>query len=284
MISSVPDNLGDYYPDHYYSFIGRTGGVAKISRLRRWLRAKRSLYMLYGKDTIGRLISKIGQDYFPYQWRWFYHTNMRPASSILDVGCGSGTLLRTLRDNGFTNLHGVDPYIKNDIIESNLYIARGQIRDIQGEYDLVMFHHSLEHFPDNTDALSAAYSLCKPGGTVLIRIPVSDGYGWQTYREKWFALDAPRHLAIPSRIGLSELARKIGFEVVDIRSDSESVLFWGSELYVRGLPFIQPDGRQTASALEIFSRSEMDDFERRIKQLNDGNQGDLACITLRRPA
>ena len=127
-----------------------SGGAAQF-RYACSLKQQRVLYMLYGKNPLGWLASKIGEDYFGYTWEWFRKAGATPASRILDVGCGPGLLLKNLQYQGFSNLSGVDPF--QEKIHPGLNIYRTQLDKLTGQYDFIMLHHSLEHMPDPAGAL-----------------------------------------------------------------------------------------------------------------------------------
>lgn len=283
-IDSVPTQLAKYYPPHYYSF-GRGQGQqpGDIGWFRRQLRAHRAMFNIYGSDMLGGLVQRLGTDYFTYPWRWFRAAGVTPASAILDNGCGGGALLRALRDQGFTNLSGVDPFISESIDEPYLQITKGEIFDLKGPFDLVMFHHSLEHVVEPETYLKAAAAICAPGGAVLVRIPVAGGYGWREYGEYWFPLDAPRHLTIPTPKSLKLLGERCGLQFQEMEYDSEAVCFWGSELYKRGIPAVRSDGRDTITADNPFSEEETRLFRQKAQEINEANDGDLACFIFRKP-
>lgn len=236
---------------------------------------------------IGALVQRLGTDYFPYPWDWFRAAGVTPTSAILDNGCGGGALLRALREQGFTNLTGVDPFIAKSIDEPNIKITKGEIFDLIGPYDLVMFHHSLEHVTEPEKYLKAAASICAAGGTVLIRIPVTGGAGWRNYGEFWFPLDAPRHLAIPTPQSMKLLGERCGLSFQEMRYDTESVCFWGSELYKQGRSTINAKGEcvvnETHSENNPFTAEEMATFRQRTIEINEANDGDLACFIFRKP-
>jgi 2-polyprenyl-3-methyl-5-hydroxy-6-metoxy-1,4-benzoquinol methylase len=53
---------------------------------------------------------------------------------ILDVGCGSGSLLQRLARAGFQDLTGADPFIKTDTSSNGVTILKRNIRDLDGEF------------------------------------------------------------------------------------------------------------------------------------------------------
>lgn len=283
-IDNIPSELSKYYPSNYYSFghnIDQPPG--EIGWFRRRLRARRAMFNIYGSDWLGSAIQQMGSDYFPYPWKWFQATNSTPSSRILDIGCGGGALLRALRDQGFVNLFGVDPFISESVNEPCLQITKGEIFDLEGSYDLVMLHHSLEHVAAPEKYLKAAASICAPGGHVLVRMPVAGGYGWRTYGEYWFPLDAPRHLAIPTPNSLISLGERCNLQFKQMEYDSKAFCFWASELYKRGLPSILPDGRETIKVDCQFSEDEMASFQKKADAVNEAGDGDLACFIFRKP-
>jgi SAM-dependent methyltransferase len=284
-IDQVPDDLGRFYPTHYYAFNAPAAAPAQDAWWRRTLRARRSRSMLDGRDPVGRLAAKLGPDYFAYPWAWFRQTGVGLASAILDVGCGHGKLLRSLRDQGFRRLHGVDPFIAAPIVEPGLRIDRCELSELQGEFDLVMLHHSLEHVSDLQAQLQAAAQRCRPGGHVLVRLPIADCQGWRHYGEHWFALDAPRHLNIPSRRALSAVAARCGLHTESVVCDMDAICLWASELYLRGLPYMDEAGRVVGDPghpLNPFSPEEAAAFKRRAREINAADEGDTACFVFRK--
>lgn len=283
-IDNIPAQLSKYYPSHYYSFERDTDQpLGQVGWFRRRLRARRALFNIYGSDWLGGLIQQMGSDYFPYPWKWFRATHSTPSSRILDIGCGGGALLRALRDQGFINLFGVDPFISKSVNEPNLQITKGEVFDLEGSYDVVMMHHSLEHVPAPEKYLKAAASKCRPGGYVIVRMPVAGGYGWRTYGEYWFPLDAPRHLAIPTPHSLISLGERCNLQFKQMEYDSKAFCFWASELYKRGLPAVLPDGRETINVDCPFSEDEMNSFHEKSDAVNKAGDGDLACFIFRKP-
>jgi SAM-dependent methyltransferase len=101
----------------------------------------------------------------------FVRSQLPPApSSVLEVGCGAGELLRTLVAAGYSVV-GVDPSAPDGPI-----FRRSTIEDLEepGHYDAVVSSRSLHHVSDLGVALDKIRALLWPGGTLVI-----DEFGWE---------------------------------------------------------------------------------------------------------
>ncbi len=275
-IGAIPANLGTYYPRDYFSF--RRPKERVTSRLRAFVDGRRVRYRLGLGGLLGRIFDRVSKplDYLS----WVTTAGLGLDARILDVGCGTGKLLLRMSMGGFSECLGVDPFVDEDILYPNgVSVLRtdieGLARSTSRRFDMIMFHHSLEHLPHPGKALAAAQQLLAPGGCVLVRIPVADSYAWEQYREHWINLDAPRHLFLLTRKSLSVLAAANGLRVTSIRHDSTASQFVGSELYVRDIPSNAPRRDK-----EIFSRRQRDVFRERARELNEEGRGDTAVFWL----
>ncbi len=90
-------------------------------------------------------------------------------------------------------------------------------------------------------------------------------------------MDAPRHIHLISRRGMSDLATGIGFEVEDVFDDSGPSQFSASELYRLDVPLKtqEPDR---------FPPDQRAAFAARAEALNARNRGDQAAFVLRKRA
>ena len=95
--------------------------------------------------------------------------------NILDVGCGTGALLRELGDYG--NVQGLDfsPRAVSFCKERGLLnVEQGSATEIRYEnktFDLVLALDVLEHIKDDRKALSEINRVLKPGGIAIIFVP-----------------------------------------------------------------------------------------------------------------
>lgn len=277
-IATVPDDLSRYYPKDYYSY----REVPKpASPLKRYLKIARFNYVLTGKGLLGFIVQQLANA--PDMLQWIKNASLTVKSKILDVGCGAGSLLLELHQLGFEHLQGVDPFLSNDIFYDNgVKIFKTELSEIKGTFDIIMFHHSLEHIATPKSYLNTAYRLLEPNGTVLIRVPIAGTFAWQHYGVNWVQLDAPRHLFAPTVKGMQHLAEQCGFEIFKIEFDSTALQFWGSEQYVRDIPLYDSRSYCINPAQSLFSKRDIAAFEARAKALNREQQGDQACFYLRK--
>jgi len=200
------------------------------------------------------------------------------------VGCGSGDLLFSLHEMGFKNLLGVDPFIANDIeYAGSVKVLKNELQNIEGEWDLIMFHHSFEHIPDPAKTLRTVFELLKHNGQCLIRIPTVTSYAWKYYGVKWVQLDAPRHFYLHSIESMKALADKAGLEMQAVIYDSSSFQFWGSEQYKKDIPLRDERSYELNPRHSIFSRREISSYAKQAEELNKTSQGDQAIFYLRKP-
>jgi 2-polyprenyl-3-methyl-5-hydroxy-6-metoxy-1,4-benzoquinol methylase len=275
-ITNYPPHISNYYPDNYYSF----QPISCQKRIKRCLLRMRDRYAFSGRGLIGKLL------YSKYPRSDLWCLSLLPIekdTKILDVGCGAGALLYSLRGFGMTNLLGVDPFNAKHIqYENGLTIHKKGIHDIEGQWDMVMFHHSFEHIPDPAGTLEAVYGLLTPDGHCVIRIPTVSSYAWKHYGVNWAQLDAPRHLYLHSVDSMNILAEQAGLDLQKIVYDSTSFQFWGSEQYIKDIPLRDNRSYAVNPKASIFSKKEISAFAKRAEELNEIKQGDQAIFYLRK--
>jgi 2-polyprenyl-3-methyl-5-hydroxy-6-metoxy-1,4-benzoquinol methylase len=278
-IESFPVDIAKYYPSSYYSF-QLPASIAPVGKLRKIIKKVRDRYAVFNEGVLGKLIYK----FYPNETlRILSHLGITENSKILDVGCGTGSLLVNLNQIGLRHLQGIDPFINSGIdYGAGLRILKKSIHEAEGKWDVIMFHHAFEHIPDPTETLRSALRLLSENGICLIRVPTVSSYAWEHYKESWVQLDAPRHFFIHSIESITFLARMTGFSLEKVIYDSTDFQFWGSEQYLKDMPLATSDSNVLRPSNSLFSKAEMTSFKQRAKELNKKNQGDSCAFILRK--
>jgi SAM-dependent methyltransferase len=258
-------DLGSFYPARYYSIAPISGNY-----LSQWLRRTRDRQLIGNHSLLGLLLVRVWPNPVISRLASF---GLRPTSKVLEVGCGDGWFLRRLSEWGLKNLVGIDPFSSRQITSDKFSIYRKTLKEVDGEFDFIVFNHSLEHVDDPVEELRIVRSLLARGGICLVRLPTTSSTAWAEYRENWVQIDAPRHALIPSRSGMVEIARRSGFAIFDSYDDSTESQFIGSELYRRDIPLNE-------SFRHKFSPSELKSFRKKASKLNAMNKGDQVAYLL----
>lgn len=289
-IEAFPEDLGKYYPSDYYSFRIEGPSVQHPMTGIQGLRARLSTRILshhyfFQKGALGNWVaerSSISGDY-PY-WVKNQKLDLKLSfkSRILDVGCGKGELLLDLRQLGFTNLLGLDPFLKQEILyESGVRILNTNLEELTDQFDFVMLHHSFEHMPDPKATLLKINKLIKPGHYLLIRIPLAGSWAWREYGANWGSLDAPRHFFLHTTRSIEILAGQTGFELMETVFDSNGFAHAVSELYRRNIPLMDERSPWRNPNQQTFSKEEMAQFAEMDARLNKLGEADSAAFYLR---
>lgn len=141
---------------------------------------------------------------------------------ILDVGCGSATVLSLLKQKGFVVM-GVDPSAHAAQIakrDHDIEVAVGTIGEVglpSDDFNVVVLLHALEHVSNPREVLREARRLLGEGGRLVLQVPNIDSIQFRLFGVRWYGLDVPRHLIDYSRSSVTELLGSCGFEVERMR-------------------------------------------------------------------
>jgi len=142
--------------------------------------------------------------------------------SVLDVGCGNGSLLRYLAARTDWELRGVEP---NDAaravcLEAGVRADAGFLEDQgyeDGRFDAVTLTHVLEHVDSPSALLREIRRILKPGGLLLLEVPNGDALDVRQMGKYWWGWHLPRHLHHFTVGTLSAVAAEAGLELTEHR-------------------------------------------------------------------
>ena len=141
---------------------------------------------------------------------------------ILDVGCGSATLLGILKTRGF-DVVGVDTSSEASTVARETYgvhVIVGSL-DQAGlpdeSLDIATLFHVIEHVTNPRDVLAEVHRLLKPSGSMILQVPNIDSWQFRWFGARWYGLDIPRHVIDYSLRAIAGLVESAGFKVVRCR-------------------------------------------------------------------
>ncbi len=140
------------------------------------------------------------------------------SAPMLDVGCGSGWLVRALRRKGF-RAYGLDEsaIMAHPATERyGLPVAQGLLANAPfaaGTFSAITLFHVLEHVRDPMTILEELRRLLQPSGKLFVQIPNAACWQFLLLGKRWSGLDVPRHPIHFRSADLEDLLDATGFEV-----------------------------------------------------------------------
>jgi 2-polyprenyl-3-methyl-5-hydroxy-6-metoxy-1,4-benzoquinol methylase len=137
--------------------------------------------------------------------------------SVLDVGCATGAQLAALRDEGFSELEGLDPSPACALAARDAYgidVVTGLAADIpklEKKYGLVLLCAVLEHLHDPVQAMRDVAGVLVADGMVFIEVP--DATQFAACVDAPFQQFSTEHISFFSPRSLAELLGRAGFTV-----------------------------------------------------------------------
>ena len=262
-----------YYPGDYYSVnVDRSYGLIRA------IKAFRNRMSYQPVGFLGVMVNRFIPE---NRYQSLRDLRKNKSQSILDIGCGSGEMLKSLQRWGFSNLHGVDPFIEKDVVYDGVVkICKKTTQEISGKYDFIMMHHSFEHMQNPAEVLTTLRSHLTDDGTILIRIPVGRSFAYETYKSNWVQLDAPRHLYLHTTESMQVMCSNVGLEIVNVHFDSMPFQFWGSEMYKDKIPLISNSGK---NRIRYFIKYRLfNNYAAKSRKLNREQRGDQAAFYIKK--
>jgi 2-polyprenyl-3-methyl-5-hydroxy-6-metoxy-1,4-benzoquinol methylase len=164
----------------------------------------------------------------------------KPMGSILDIGCGSGELLKLFQKKGWKTV-GIEPdeLVRKTAINRYSLDIREEVslKNISdGFFDVITMWHVLEHVPDLVDRVKEVKRMLKNDGVLIVAVPNSNSMDAKIYEEHWAAYDVPRHLWHFTKDSIAMLFRNHGMVIAKILPMKLDAFYVSmlSEKYKRG--------------------------------------------------
>lgn len=162
-----------------------------------------------------------GQEYFGWQNEvgeigadlnlWKFVDHVRPDDTIVDFGCGNGALLARLPAQRKIGVE-VNPAAREAASLRGIEIVRTADEIAPESADLVISNHALEHTLNPLAELRALHTALKPGGSIVLWLPLDDWRSQRRYEE-----ERNHHLFAWTPLSLGNLLEEAGFEAIETR-------------------------------------------------------------------
>lgn len=123
--------------------------------------------------------------------------------SILDYGCGSGIFVQFLKEQGYVNAVGYDPYV-----EQFSKLDAGQY------FDCVVANDVIEHVVDPRATVKECVSFVRPGGILYLGTADSEPVNMSDLEPHLMRLHQPFHRVIITQDSLKKLGIEAGLELI----------------------------------------------------------------------
>ena len=208
-------------------------------------------YYAYVRDTLDAaaepdrgpgLFARLGSALFTRRMRPITrHLALDPGTRWLDVGCGSGSGLQSMRDAYGISGTGIDLSSRAVAACRRRGFTAHAVRfedyaPAEGEaYDLIHSSHLIEHVESPYAYLCKARDLLKPGGLSVFVTPNTATWEARAFGRHWGGLHAPRHWTLLDHTSVRRLADRVGFEHLEtVFSTNGTFWTWSFHSLLRG--------------------------------------------------
>ena len=146
----------------------------------------------------------------------------RNEGRLLDIGCGTGEFLGTMKKAGWGTL-GLEPdegarnmALSQQGVEKYMSLITC-LRCRESDYDVITMWHVLEHVHRLHEYLEQIRKIIKDDGTLLIAVPNYHSKDAENYQAEWAAYDVPRHLYHFSATTMEQLLAQHGFKLESLQ-------------------------------------------------------------------
>jgi len=208
-IENIPENLGDYYKNDYYSY-----------------ESKETPEMVRANRHIAQALIK--------------EYNLTEESSVLDYGGGSILLLKALYREGVGvegQLHKLRCYdaFAPKVEWNGIKLQNNLPTDMK--FDFILSKHCIEHEKQPDVHIKNILSLLSKCGVAHVVAPNPDSIEAEYFKGHWIGINGPRHINILPLKALNMVIDRCGGQVISEKVISGGLNFLSSEAYKNGLMF-----------------------------------------------
>ena len=141
--------------------------------------------------------------------------NIPPKSTLLDMGCGTGSFLSFMKKKGY-QVFGIENNTNARRVcdENDIKVYPNEAELSKNRFDIITLWHVLEHLAAPEQRIAAYHNLLKSQGILVIAAPNFDSHDRMHYHKDWAALDVPRHLWHFTPKGMISMVEEIGFKLI----------------------------------------------------------------------
>lgn len=145
---------------------------------------------------------------------WKFRTYVDASKSVLDFGCGGGHVLAALPASLRVGVE-LNPAAREQAAQRLHAVHESLTHVPSNHFDVAISNHALEHIPYPIGALRSIRRCLKPGGTLIICLPLDD---WRT-QKVYDPRDINHHLSAwtPQSLGNTMYEAGYRFRPTDIR-------------------------------------------------------------------
>ena len=205
------DEINSFYPASY-SVFDEKSQPRKISPLKQAIYWRNHGYTHLKPTRLFKLLATVATPFYTLD-----KPNYIKQGVLLDVGCGNGQYLSTMRSLGWS-IQGVE-LSENGLKAckaAGLPVHHGDLASAvfpDESFDVITVRHVIEHIPNTHSLMAELARILKPNGQLIIETPNNDALGRSYLGANWYANDVPRHLILFSIGSLSRLASTHGLRL-----------------------------------------------------------------------
>lgn len=214
--------LKNYYTDYYLPYRGPEA----------WGKYKKQVASSQRKLDLKRA-----------DWLQQYHA-INSSTTILDVGCGKPTFLKTCAQKYHCKTIGIDfsdeGWKTNPETYQGLDLRVGEVSDLPTDLrpDIITMWHYLEHDYHPVETLRKLKALAHEQTTLIIEVPNYDSDSRKKYGKNWAGFHTPRHTFLFTPDTINRALIQAGWKAKKINTFGTLdpyVLYWMSEMEQKGI-------------------------------------------------